>query len=59
MKKLTLILLLVSLLEGDVVTKVGTTAAQFLKIGIGSRATAMGEVRKMNSFSITLTGWLI
>ncbi len=43
MKKLSLILLLVSLLEGDVVTKVGTTAAQFLKIGIGSRATAMGE----------------
>ena len=42
MKRLTLILALAgSILWGQ--NKVGTTAAQFLKVGIGGRATGMGE----------------
>lgn len=45
MKRIVLTIFLVSLLlaGGGEVTKVGTTAAQFLKIGVDARATAMGE----------------
>ncbi|MHB2149617.1 PorV/PorQ family protein [Calditrichota bacterium LG25] len=38
-----LILACNSILAGDVISKVGTTAAPFLEIGAGARAVAMGE----------------
>jgi long-subunit fatty acid transport protein len=42
--KIYLILLVsVNLLQAGEITKKGTTAAQFLKIGVGARASAMGE----------------
>jgi hypothetical protein len=34
---------MVANVQGQRVSKVGTTAAEFLKIGVGSRATAMGD----------------
>ncbi len=44
-KNIILVLLLIALgtLQAGEITKRGTTAAQFLKIGIGARAAAMGE----------------
>lgn len=42
-RTLFLALFLLGTSSAQVVTKVGTTAGQFLKIGVGSRAAAMGE----------------
>jgi len=42
MKKLITLFLLLSLIDAQSQTKVGTTAAPFLNIGIGPRAVAMG-----------------
>lgn len=42
-RRALLFALLFGLSSAQVVTKVGTTAGQFLKIGVGSRAAAMGE----------------
>ncbi len=38
-----IVFLCFGILQGGEITKVGTTAAQFLKIGVGARAAAMGE----------------
>jgi opacity protein-like surface antigen len=38
-----ILFLYLGLLQGGEITKVGTTAAQFLKIGVGARSAAMGE----------------
>lgn len=46
MRKIHLIFILlmsIALVSAGEITKKGTTAAQFLKIGVGARATAMGE----------------
>lgn len=45
MKKIILVFIFssFSLIKAGEITKVGTSAAQFLKIGVGARATAMGE----------------
>lgn len=38
-----ILLICMGLAQAGEITKVGTTAAQFLKIGVGARASAMGE----------------
>jgi len=38
-----MLLFSIALLQAGEITKKGTTAAQFLKIGVGARAAAMGE----------------
>ncbi len=43
MKKVVFIILIAISIDGFAVSKTGTTAAQFLKIGVGARATAMGS----------------
>ena len=43
MKKIMIMLLAIAISTSFGQYKGGTTAAQFLKIGIGSRATGMGE----------------
>ena len=48
MKILQYIIILIAVLcllpvQADEITKVGTTAAQFLKVGVGARAAGMGE----------------
>ncbi|MBT3501984.1 MAG: PorV/PorQ family protein [Candidatus Marinimicrobia bacterium] len=40
--KLLLLTIIISFMTGQSVSKTGTTAAQFLKLGIGSRALSMG-----------------
>ena len=53
---LILFLSVFSLYSGEI-TKVGTTAAQFLKIGIGARATAMGESFVAQANDVTSIYW--
>ncbi len=42
-KLLILLLTIIGLVQAGEITKKGTNAAQFLKIGVGARASAMGE----------------
>ncbi|MCU7495542.1 MAG: UPF0164 family protein [Ignavibacteria bacterium] len=57
--KLFLVLLIVSpaLLMCQSITKTGTTVGQFLKIGVGSRAAAMGGAFSASSDDISSTYW--
>lgn len=59
-KKLTFfpLLLLILMVSGlQSTTKVGTSVAQFLKIGVGARATAMGESFNALSTGVTSIYW--
>jgi len=42
-KSLILLLIAIGFVQAGEITKKGTNAAQFLKIGVGARASAMGE----------------
>lgn len=56
-KSLAIILIYFSLLVAQTVSKTGTTAAQFLKIGIGARALAMGGAYSAVSNDATALYW--
>lgn len=58
MKKLSIFLILILLFGNSFgISKVGTTAAQFLKIGVGSRAIGMGGAFVAVSDDITSLFW--
>lgn len=52
-----LFLILSSLLYSQSITKTGTTAAQFLKVGIGSRAIGMGGAFTATADDISASYW--
>ena len=56
-KTISLFILLSSLLSSQTVSKTGTTAAQFLKIGVGARALAMGGAYSAVSNDATALYW--
>ena len=56
-KPILIIFLLCSINTGQIVSKTGTTAAQFLKIGIGARALAMGGAYSAISNDATALYW--
>ncbi|MDA0378244.1 MAG: hypothetical protein O2899_02035, partial [Bacteroidetes bacterium] len=43
--------------EANTITKVGTTAAQFLKLGVGARAVAMGGSFVAESSDLSALYW--
>ncbi len=49
--------LLVASVEGQTLSKSGTTAAQFLKIGVGARAIGMGGAFAATADDITAMYW--
>ncbi len=60
MKKYSVIILLILLLtvtQGFAISKTGTTAAQFLKIGVGSRALGMGAAFVGVANDVTAIYW--
>ncbi len=63
MKKISILFLIftMAILHGDLiaqtVSRVGTTAAPFLKIGVGARALAMGEASVTQATDVTALYW--
>ncbi|MBU1097210.1 MAG: hypothetical protein CVV23_03055 [Ignavibacteriae bacterium HGW-Ignavibacteriae-2] len=53
----TIILLIASVVEGQNISKSGTTAAQFLKIGVGPRAIGMGSAFAATADDISAIYW--
>ncbi len=57
MKPAILIVLILGLVCGQTVSKVGTTAAPFLKIPVGARALGMGEAVVTQTYDVTAMYW--
>ena len=57
LKIVLIILMLPTTLLAQSVSRVGTTAAPFLKIGVGARALAMGEASVTQASDVTALYW--
>lgn len=57
LKLMIIILMLPTVLLAQSVSRVGTTAAPFLKIGVGARALAMGEASVTQASDVTALYW--